>query len=395
MWQCVLAVGERVFQVFIEGLSSKPRDERREAELERHVQYLLIMFNHVLRQIRRVADRYLTALVKRFPHLLWNQHVLFSMLDIMEVLSSSLYMDANMGPCRLPVPGSPHSIMLMDTQEAREGIVKDFSARCSDILAEAIERAPAATRASLQEYTRRHGGLEHHAGMALLTESLHKFASLGCQCSPKPVGTTAVKLPNCVKCDTPRIRFMTVLGNRNRYTGQVVGMLRCQSGTQSAKQMEERLASQLVEDLRQACLTKDESAHGPALWRIAALTIRIEGVCRPLIHALAWSHIDLFTAMAVGAAIECWQWIISARPDLEFCLLQEMASAWQHTFEKRMGIFTAEDEEKMVNPLALSEDSVLQQEAPPIEPHDLWIRFLIERVEIAKHCGHDRVISSA
>lgn len=390
MWQCLLSVSERVFQIFLDVLATKPKDGRREAELERHAQYLLILFNHVQRQIRRVADRCLSSLVDRFPHLLWNQHVIFSMLDILEVLSGSLHLDPHQGPSRLAVPNSPHSIVLMDTQEAREGIVKDFSARCSEILAEAIKWAPDSTRARLQEYTLRHSGLQHHAGMALLTESMHRFASLNCQCSPL-AKQTLEKLPPCVKCDSPR--FIAVLANRNRYSGQVAGMIDCMSAQGSTKKIEEKLSQQLIDDMRRSCDAKDEVAHCRALWCIASLLIRIDGVCRPLLHAVAWSHLELFTAVAVNAAVECWQWIISARPDLEFCFLQEMSGAWQHSFEKRMGIFAVEDEDAIVNPLSVHEGAVLMPEAPLVEPHDLWIRFLIERIEIAKHCSQDQVKS--
>ncbi len=82
-----------------------------------------------------------------------------------------------------------------------------------------------------------------------------------------------------------------------------------------------------------------------------------------------------------------------------------MTAAWQFAFERRMGLFSTEkDEEASVsssstdttgscssNPLAVSEDSVLRPVAPTVEPHDLWIRFLIERIEIAKHCSQDQV----
>jgi phosphatidylinositol 4-kinase len=101
--------------------------------------------------------------------------------------------------------------------------------------------------------------------------------------------------------------------------------------------------------------------------------------------------LELFTSGAVSAAVECWQWIISARPDLEFCFLQEMSAAWQYAFEKRMGLFAVEDEDAVVNPLAVHEGAELLPAAPLVEPHDLWIRFLIERIEIAKHCSQDQV----
>jgi phosphatidylinositol 4-kinase len=275
MWQCLLSVGKRVFAIFLDVLSSKPKDGRREVELERHAQYLLVLFNHVQQQIRKVADRCLSSFVDRFPHLLWNQNVLFAMLDILEVLSGSLHLDPHQGPSRLAVPNSPHSIVLMDTQEAREGIVKDFSDRCHEILAEAIKWAPESTRARLQEYSHRQGGscsglLRHHAGMALLiTESLHTFASLNCQCSPL-AKQTLDKLPSCVKCDSPR--FIAVLGKRNRYSGQVAGMFSClQSDTAvtvTKDEVEEKLSRQLMEDMRQSCLAKDEKAHCRALWYV-------------------------------------------------------------------------------------------------------------------------------
>ena len=396
MWQCMLSVCDRVFHLFLDVLASKPKDSRREAELERHASYLLILFNHVQRQIRKVADRYLSALVDRFPHLLWNQRVLFSMLDILEVLSRSLHLDPHQGPSQLPVPGSPHSIVLMDTQEARQGIVKDFSDRCREILQEAVKWAPDSTRARLQEYTHRLSGLDHHAGMALVTESLQAFASLNCKCSPL-AKITLDKLPSCVKCDSPR--FISVLSNRNRYAGQVAGMMNCLmpsspsfSSAVSAKQVEERLSRQLMDEMERAVLKKDATAHRRSLWCVAALLIRTEGVCRPLVHAMAWSHLEWFTASSVGAAVECWQWVVSARPDLEFCFLQELSAAWQFAFETRMGLFEAEEEDGVVHPLAVHEGCVLKPEAPLVEPHDLWIRFLIERIEIAKHCSQDQVI---
>lgn len=152
MWQCICCVADSVFAKFKDVMQRKPKDERRERELESHAQFLLVHFNHVHKQIRRVADKYLSALVDAFPHLLWNCKVLWSMLDILQVhplgysyfiitrcllcayknfrfltrdslfqiLSYSLQLDPNEETPSLRIPSTPYSIELMNTLEARE-----------------------------------------------------------------------------------------------------------------------------------------------------------------------------------------------------------------------------------------------------------------------------------
>jgi len=74
-------------------MGNKPKNEARERELEKHAQYMLVCFNHTHEQIRRVADKYLTGLIEKFPHLLWNRKILHTMLDILHLLSYSLQLD--------------------------------------------------------------------------------------------------------------------------------------------------------------------------------------------------------------------------------------------------------------------------------------------------------------
>ena len=120
MWQCICSVGDSVFAKFKDVMQRKPKNEHRERELEKHAQFLLVYFNNIHKQIRRVADKYLSALVDAFPHLLWNCRVLWCMLDILQVLSFSLQLDPNEETPVLKIPETPYSIQLMESIDARE-----------------------------------------------------------------------------------------------------------------------------------------------------------------------------------------------------------------------------------------------------------------------------------
>ncbi|KAJ4431264.1 hypothetical protein ANN_19861 [Periplaneta americana] len=325
-WLEMLRVGDKVFVQFIEVMSNKPKDEVRERELEDHAQFLLVNFNHIHKQIRRVADKFLSGLVDRFPHLLWNCHVLWSMLDILQVLSYSLELDPNEETPTLRVPSTPYSLPLMDTLEARESkqasrsstrvcvricvsirrpefecsgpqlegpefecsgpqlegpefeyselslksIVKDFAARCQGIVQEAMKWAPHATRSHLQDYLNQipSSGMWHHSGLALATESMLQYTGLNLQSAPLSISTLD-KRPRCVKSDSSR--FVSSLSLRSRYAGEVNGMLIEMEGKSEGEKG--NLMDTLIHAVRKACRDKDNIAHRAALWRATAMLI--------------------------------------------------------------------------------------------------------------------------
>lgn len=53
------------------------------------------------------------------------------------------------------------------------------------------------------------------------------------------------------------------------------------------------------------------------------------GLCRKLLHVVAWSQVGLFTDVTMTTAVECWRWLLTSRSDLELRFLQEMLAAWQ------------------------------------------------------------------
>ena len=80
-------------------------------------------------------------------------------------------------------------------------------------------------------------------------------------------------------------------------------------------------------------------------------------------------------------------WLLAARADLETAVLTKLADAWCRTVDTRVGLFSA-------TPRKPSPLSMLAQ--PPADPdvgkanatpHRIWLRFLIERFEVAKCRG--------
>ncbi|KFM83573.1 Phosphatidylinositol 4-kinase alpha, partial [Stegodyphus mimosarum] len=89
------------------------------------------------------------------------------------------------------------------------------------------------------------------------------------------------------------------------------------------------------------------------------------------------------------SAIACWQWLLAARPDMELQFLQEMSAAWQMTIDREVGLFS--EDPVQVDPLAAYEGCELAPNGPFIAPHSLWVKFLSERLEVAKYCNMNEV----
>lgn len=107
------------------------------------------------------------------------------------------------------------------------------------------------------------------------------------------------------------------------------------------------------------------------------------GFDREILHELSICLVHLFTKQTIQVAIECWSWIASAKPEIEFLVVEEMINAWQMTVDLKTGMFI--DAMQDPDPLAPEEKDVLKPRPPDTDAHRIWINYLQERLDTAKY----------
>ncbi|CAG9533242.1 unnamed protein product [Cercopithifilaria johnstoni] len=373
IWTCLLAVARTIFSKYLEVASDRNLDSDHERQLELHAQFLLIMFNHHLKEVRKCADTCLTNLIGRFPHLLWNGNVINVALQVLEALSNNLENDTDCKIMTLSFPSLHRTIQLQDTLDRRRLVVHDFSLRCEQILQEAIKWAPGSTRSYFVKY----------------------IASINPGCSGNFRLTVEAILKSLNNAsgtnDTSSSLCLSALHLRSLYLGKVKGMIET-SKTEEETKPQEELADLFEQQLEKACANEYDEEISESILKLAALLILMKGVSNQkldsrLLHILVFIPLKNFTASTMRVCVIVWNWILVAREEIQLQFLREMATCWTNTAQDHLGIFQHDSE--IISPLSLQ--CCTSPKRPDVLPHSIWISFLVERVDIAKYSSREQL----
>lgn len=372
IWYCIFCMAKKSFLIYLDVVYMLPKTPNRDRDLENQVQFLLVKFNHINKKIRPLADALLSKLMDKFSYLLWSEKTLRCIMDITELLASSLQMDTNQVAPEFNVPNTPgFKLRVLDTLEGRESTVNDFTQRCSHILQEALEFAPITAKSHIQNYMlqlqQRGDNINNHSGTSMVLECVMKYSKARGDVEMLDTASLS-RRPDCIKKDFSN--FIGLMNEKYNYVGIVEGLRKNLSETQ--------LVKNLCAEMRQSFLAKNEKKLKDAMLKAAAFLVTQSKTHatfeRELLHEISICCSSLFTRQIIEVAIECWSWMISARPDIEPLIVEEMINAWQMTVELRLGMFCEAIEE--ANPLAKCETDELKPQPPAnINAHRVWIKY--------------------
>ena len=147
-----------------------------------------------------------------------------------------------------------------------------------------------------------------------------------------------------------------------------------------------RLGTRLVQRLHAAVTDKFEiQAFTQAMCQAVAFLISQQAnVNEQLLHLVCWAPVMAFSEESMEAGVWIVGWLLAARADLEIAVLTKLADAWCHTVQSRIGLFTSTP--RKPSPLSMLAHPPANADVGKSNatPHRIWLRFLIERFEIAK-----------
>nr|CAD2200678.1 unnamed protein product [Meloidogyne enterolobii] len=420
IWQCLLASSIIIFDEFLSVRMRKnsTNDSKIRKELEVMSQYLLVQFNNILREIRRVADVCLAKLIDSFPFLLWSGTVLTTALQIMKSLIKNIEEDACCTQSTIEFSQMGLSIQLQDTLDGRKSVAKDFTKRCEQILCEAVKWAPGLTNSHLLEFIRSADSITDkslrltiNTVLACTKREMINSLFVGGTTSSAMFTTTSTTNTDSVSIGSIMIStdnlvssgpvdistYLSALNQRSDYLGQIKGMFEMMKkqnyiyNPDICVDIEEAthksLSDYLEEQFETALKTNEPNCLEKPLQLMTAYFMVCKEINQKILRSIILAPFRHFTEQTMRLCVICWNWILATREDIQIDFLQQMSTCWELVAKRSMGIFNR-DFDKFDSPVSI--ENALKRPHADTGPHNIWINFLTERVSLAKYCGQEQ-----
>ncbi|KAL7668876.1 hypothetical protein ACOME3_009558 [Neoechinorhynchus agilis] len=463
IWICIKKIAELCFNSYVTSMKMVQLDADCEIRILQLSYILLHRTCHFYFELSKLSVQLLNALLNKtnFPIIIWNYKFLEGFMDYFQLSSLSaplntindknvkLFQDRVLSNFVSIVaqPSEKHRSLLnavvtmaMDHPSERAIQLKELSNLWDRIISEATSYAPLMTKSHIQNYLFRTSSVKNRIGDV---EQFHSHPALMIAVNIISGGNKNNMLEAPItEGHSHHLRttgslvhneFFPVLLSKSYSIGYIHGMdfvpvndllneLENQirfhmSGVNEIIQSFTSPTANVIVDCIQTTSitmkTNNKESNGepfPAsintiLFRISALLVyhkgvRSDAVCeKRLLNMIAWIPGLILTKEAVLAAVECWTWLLSARPDLSLSLLEKINDSWKNTVQTQRGIFShevlAENQASFDGPLCSGPpklDNRSNQEKNGLSsctftdlvmPHLIWLTFIDEQVKLS------------
>ncbi|KAJ3028303.1 UNVERIFIED_CONTAM: phosphatidylinositol-4- kinase [Siphonaria sp. JEL0065] len=347
------AIGEEVLFAYTKGKSIG------KVSIQHTFKALLKCGANRLPKVRSFAQGCCVRLLNAVPALLWDKGLICYMLDIVLYLDSKrLVLDERLAVLKSKLNFELHFVDDIEQTQA----AKDYRQLCANMLNLALGHSLSETTLTLQGYL-----LDLQINYPDLLGDRSDVISLLSQfCSREEVANDVIKSLNA----------------RAKYIGEVRGVV----NVLKQFKLSDKTASDLFKDEIRNLPTK-KGVHmfikelSPVLQRCAAFIVSESKVDEELVRLVCWTPLTIFNISSIETALPVWNYIMSARPDLNARMLYELTAVWESTIYNKKGLYanSTKSADPFHNKMTYTPSKKPEAVQEPLLVHCRWIQFLSSR----------------
>ncbi|KAJ3256174.1 phosphatidylinositol-4- kinase [Chytriomyces hyalinus] len=343
------AIGEEILFVYTKG------KQVGKLSIHRSFKALLQCGSDRLPRVRMFAQGCCVRLLNSVPALLWDKGLICYMLDIVLFLDSKkLVLDDRWAILRNKVEFDLH--FADETEQL--AAAKDYRTLCANMLTLALGHSLSETTLTLQGYL-----LDLQVNYPdLLGDHSDVIALLSQFCAKEDVANDVIKSLNA----------------RAKYIGEVKGMMLVLSQMKSPLNASEILKNEITS------VSTEKGVHhfiqniNPVLQRCAAYVVTQAKVDEELVRLICWTPLAIFDSSCIEMAIPVWNYVMSARPDMNARVLHELMAVWKSTMDNEQGLYEkkTKSNDPFMNKMTYAPSQKVTHVEEPAWVHGRWLEFL-------------------